>query len=114
MHPPRDLDRTPTAPVVNVYIFNNGVTRHREIKCNQSSCSGVTFKRIQELKRHKKTLHSRHAARFWCPVKGCKRSKMGGGGGGGGGKPFPRKDKMADHFKRMHGDNMGSEGSSRL
>jgi hypothetical protein len=110
MPPFRDLDRTPIAPVVNIYFFNNGVTRHDEIKCNQSSCSGLTFKRIQELNRHKKALHSRHAVRFWCPVKECKRSKMGGGGG----KPFPRKDKMADHCKRMHGDKMGSEGSSRL
>jgi hypothetical protein len=98
---PIDHDANPAHTIIG-YILSNGITRHDRFKCRQPSCSGVTFKRIQDLKRHNNTHHSRHAGRFWCPVDGCARSMKSGG------NPFPRKDKMIDHLERVHADKVGS------
>jgi hypothetical protein len=105
---PSDLIPTQTehdvlpAPIIIGYVLSNGITRHDKLKCHQPPCSGVTFKRIQDLKRHNNARHNRHAARFWCPVDGCPRSIKSGG------NPFPRKDKMIDHLERAHADKVGS------
>jgi hypothetical protein len=94
-----------TAPVVIGYVLSNGTARHDKFKCYKLSCAGVTFKRIQELKRHNNAHCDRGAVRFSCPVDGCGRSMKSGS------RAFPRKDKMIDHLERVHGDKIGSGGS---
>ncbi|KAH7394375.1 hypothetical protein BKA66DRAFT_400147, partial [Pyrenochaeta sp. MPI-SDFR-AT-0127] len=79
-------------------ILSNGVSRHEKYKCYQPACSGLTFGRLAELKRHHATRHER--PKFFCPVDGCERSLKNGGRG------FPRKDKMVDHLERKHADKV--------
>jgi hypothetical protein len=70
-------------PTIIGYILSNGMPRHDTYKCHESSCSRVTFTRLQDLKRHNE------------------RSMKSGG------HAFPRKDKMIAHLERVHADKMG-------
>jgi hypothetical protein len=92
---------TPINQTMIGYILSNGVSRQDTYKCHDLSCSQVTFKRLQDLKRHNNSRHNRHGARFWCPVDGCERSMKSGG------RAFPRKDKMVDHLEKKHADKVG-------
>jgi hypothetical protein len=56
-------------------ILSNGEVRNDRFKCHVPSCSGVSFGRLAELKRHHTCRHGGHEGktpRFWCPVDGCK------------------------------------------
>ncbi|KAF2853499.1 hypothetical protein T440DRAFT_552737 [Plenodomus tracheiphilus IPT5] len=93
----------PTAPlnpehIVLGYILSNGHTKDDKYKCHVTSCTGETFGRLKDLKRHNVSRHNRERAVHWCPVDGCGRSKMIGG------RAFPRKDHMINHLERMHVD----------
>jgi hypothetical protein len=78
-------------------LFSNGEMGQDHFKCLAPGCFNKTFRRAGELRRHHKTTHAAAGGkpRFWCPVEGCKRSRVGG-------KAFPRKDKMHDHLGRVH------------
>ncbi|OCL11075.1 hypothetical protein AOQ84DRAFT_287980, partial [Glonium stellatum] len=64
--------------------------------CHSRVCSGLSFNRLADLKRHHNSFHSSKGERFWCSADGCHRSQ--------GGKPFPRKDKRDEHVRTMHSD----------
>jgi hypothetical protein len=83
-------------------LFSNGDTSQDHFKCLAPGCFNKTFRRVVELRRHHMTKHAAVGTkpRFWCPVEGCKRSKMGG-------EAFPRKDKMHDHLERVHASIVG-------
>ncbi|KAF2878545.1 hypothetical protein BDV95DRAFT_478826, partial [Massariosphaeria phaeospora] len=81
-------------------ILSNGTVRNDKYECHIPACSGTTFGRLADLKRHHATRHAETKPEFWCPVEGCVRSLDGGG------HSFPRKDKMEDHFERIHGGEM--------
>jgi len=62
--------------------------------CSEPQCYGRTFGRRQELVRHYNGAHAPPDAgnMFWCAVPGCDR----------GVRPFPRKDKLNDHVRKVH------------
>jgi|SRR5579871_3700842 len=66
--------------------------------CNKPRCSGITFARLSELKRHIKTQHIK-AEIFWCNYAGCRRSRTSRAEDG---KPFSRKDKRNEHERSVH------------
>jgi hypothetical protein len=70
----------------DVYVF----------ECSATNCH-KTFGRWYDFKRHYDGAHSSEGPEHWCTVGGCDRSKAVGG------RPFPRKDKLNDHVKKMHG-----------
>ncbi|KAF2854096.1 DUF339-domain-containing protein [Plenodomus tracheiphilus IPT5] len=62
-------------------------------KCGDLGCSDKSFGRWTDLKRHYEGAHAvARRATFWCAVQGCDRSEAFGD------RPFPRKDKLADHL----------------
>jgi hypothetical protein len=85
-------------------IFSNGETGQDQYRCVVPGCNNKTFGRLAELKRHHAGKHAAvgRKPQFWCPVKGCERSRAGQG------EAFPRRDKMFDHLSRMHPDIVGS------
>ncbi|KAI9684548.1 MAG: hypothetical protein M1822_005636 [Bathelium mastoideum] len=63
-------------------------------RCEWPGCN-VTFSRPYERDRHVQSQHLGQG-QVWCSVSGCKRSVACGG------KPFPRRDKLNEHVRRMH------------
>jgi hypothetical protein len=57
------------------------------------------FNRAAELRRHKDSVHNLNPPQYFCAVPGCDRAS----------RPFPRKDKLADHTARVHGQSTTSE-----
>lgn len=66
-------------------------------QCHGASCHGRTFGRWPDFTRHYNGAHSAAPTVYWCHVEGCPRSKAARN------RPFPRKDKLNDHAKSMHG-----------
>lgn len=89
----------PQPTIIGVFL-SNGIARHDQYRCHVLTCSGATFGRLADLKRHAASRHERNA-RFWCPVDGCERSMKIGG------RSFPRKDKMMSHLESVHAARMG-------
>ncbi|CAO2653195.1 Nn.00g026060.m01.CDS01 [Neocucurbitaria sp. VM-36] len=67
-------------------------------KCSIPECADKTFRRWYELKRHYNGAHTAEGEgeAFWCEVVGCVRSALACG------RPFPRKDKLHDHMRKIH------------
>ena len=76
--------------------FIGSVLSNGKYACNNESCSGQTFGRPWELRRHHTTLHAADKPSFWCHDPACHRSA------GGGGEAFHREDKLTAHVKSMH------------
>ncbi|KAF7671019.1 hypothetical protein GT037_010800 [Alternaria burnsii] len=60
--------------VVIGVILSNGEVRGDQHRCNARACSGMTFGRLADLKRHHSSLHGGAGGkgqRTWCPVDGC-------------------------------------------
>lgn len=60
--------------VVIGVILSNGEVRGDQYRCNARACSGMTFGRLADLKRHHSSLHGGAGGkgqRTWCPVDGC-------------------------------------------
>jgi hypothetical protein len=63
--------------VVIGVILSNGEVRGNQYRCNARACSGMTFGRLADLKRHHSSRHGgagRKGQRTWCPVDGCESS----------------------------------------
>jgi hypothetical protein len=71
----------------NTYMF----------RCSNSACRGKTFSRWYDLRRHYNGAHAIMPIVYWCEDEGCSRSEPAGD------RPFPRKDKLADHVEKIHG-----------
>jgi uncharacterized Zn-finger protein len=50
------------------------------------------FNRTAEMRRHKDSVHNLNPPQYFCEEPGCERAS----------RPFPRKDKLADHTARVH------------
>jgi hypothetical protein len=101
----RRSDPSPKRVILGLLIINNDGDNER-YECPLPACTGKTFGRAAELKRHHVSCHDgfgNKKAQYWCPVSGCERSKTGDQGS------FPRKDKMIDHLERMHKDEVSGE-----
>lgn len=83
--------------VVIGVILSNGSVRNDKYRCHEPLCSGATFNRLADLKRHHSTRHAEARPEYWCPIDGCPRSLNGGE------EAFSRRDKMKDHLRRVHG-----------
>jgi hypothetical protein len=68
-------------------------------QCRQKKSRG----RPQDYPRHYNAAHAIVEVPYWCPQRGCKRSR--------GGKAFTRKDHMVTHARTQH--NIAIGGSSR-
>lgn len=66
-------------------------------KCSMPGCEDKTFGRWYDLRRHYRSVHETREEVFWCKTPGCERSETVGD------RPFPRKDKLANHVQKMHG-----------
>jgi hypothetical protein len=77
--PGHESPRGPTANnnsehMVIGIILSNGEVRGDQYRCNARACSGMTFGRLADLKRHHSSLHGGAGGkgqRTWCPVDGC-------------------------------------------
>ncbi|KAF2824778.1 hypothetical protein CC86DRAFT_266303, partial [Ophiobolus disseminans] len=67
-----------------------------KFKCLEQRCSRKTFNRQAELRRHYDTTHAPRKPEYWCRVASCQRSHANGG------YPFPRRDKLRDHMRKVH------------
>lgn len=56
----------------------------------------TSCRRKSDLRRHEATVHRTHKV-YWCPVLECDRSSHHVVG-----RPFPRKDKRDEHFRKIH------------
>lgn len=76
-------------------------------RCSAPGCNSGTFSRWHELKRHFNGSHTAQGVgdEFWCEVLWCERSR-------GGGYPFPRKDKLEDHVRKVHTSVVGTASSN--
>jgi hypothetical protein len=78
-------------------IYRNEDTGAYFYQCCNRRCSDRSFRRLYDLGRHHDGRHSSEGPRFWCIVPGCDRSAAVGG------RSFPRKDKLSDHVRKVHG-----------
>lgn len=95
---PSNHTQNPAQPHVPIgTVLSNGDASQDRYQCHYSTCSHISFGRTAELRRHNKCQHSSGESRpqFWCPEDGCERSRVG--------EAFTRKDKMRDHYARIHG-----------
>ena len=92
------MDTTLSTPTMEARIPSIEVTRNdgESIRCD--ICQ-KEFKRAAELRRHEDSVHSQNPQQYFCKVPGCDRAS----------RPFPRKDKLADHTARVHGQSTTSE-----
>jgi len=65
----------------------------RPYKCPITGCKVKDFSNAGDLRRHRREVHTSPA--FTCPVVTCKRYRKG----------FGRKDNLAQHLERTHGEN---------
>jgi hypothetical protein len=72
-------------------VLNNG-----EFTCTNDRCTGITFRRCAELRRHYETLHDTNRVDFWCDIPTCRRSK------GHGREAFHRMDNLVAHMRTAH------------
>jgi hypothetical protein len=75
--------------------FKHIVHRDR-VHCAWTGCE-KTFGRLQDLVRHHNSVHELTTP-FWCPVSSCSRSESFPHHR----RPFPRKDKLDSHLKKVH------------
>jgi hypothetical protein len=100
---PADLIAAPPPGITNdsnVMIgsmYSTGSPDSYIFKCHDPKCANLTFGRSYEMKRHYNGAHATAPTIYWCEVEGCPRSKVAGD------RPFPRKDKVKDHFESVHG-----------
>ncbi|KAH7070566.1 hypothetical protein BKA63DRAFT_555667 [Paraphoma chrysanthemicola] len=66
-------------------------------RCSLPRCRRRTFGRWCDFDRHYNGAHAAVKTVFWCPVADCPRNEDEGT------RPFPRKDKMMDHARKVHG-----------
>ncbi|KAH4184565.1 hypothetical protein HBI81_242760 [Parastagonospora nodorum] len=66
-------------------------------QCRSSTCHDRTFSRWPDFTRHYNGAHATTPTVYWCDVEGCPRGKAARN------RPFPRKDKLNDHAKSIHG-----------
>lgn len=92
-----------TEYIVIGMILSNGTPRDHQYKCHFDACSGTTFRRLADLKRHHTVHHSTAPPQFWCDVPWCERSVERGN------RPFARRDKLVDHVVRVHERTLRNE-----
>lgn len=72
-----------------------------KFKCSDPDCVGLRFGRQADFRRHFTNAHAAKILEFFCPVRGCERSKhpskKSKGRSFGG-----RKDKMKEHVQNVH------------
>jgi hypothetical protein len=89
----------------DTFAVIGSVLMNGKFKYNHTQCEYKSFSRPAELKRHNITTHASQKSEHWCPILGCKRSMAMGI------KAFPRKDKLKDHLRQMHGQALRADGS---
>ena len=77
-----------------------------KIPCSWPKCT-KTFTRQPDLDRHRDTIHLK-TKQFWCTAPGCNRSESYAGVK----RPFPRKDKLNDHVRKVHEATARPNGAS--
>lgn len=90
--PPSDSD----SEQVHAYVLASG-----KFKCSDPECEDLRFGRQADFKRHFTNTHADRVLEFFCPIRGCERSKnpvkRSKGRSFGG-----RKDKMQEHVQTVH------------
>ena len=87
----------PPPPPPPIIITKEGHTSSlSKLVCSYPTCSGISFGRLMDLKRHHESFHTN--AVLWCPAFDCPRNAMYGD------DPFPRirRDKLMDHIRKVH------------
>ncbi|KAH8637862.1 hypothetical protein IG631_05632 [Alternaria alternata] len=85
------MDTTPSTPTMVVNELSTEVIRQEGENIRCDICQ-KEFNRAAELRRHKDSVHNLNSLQYFCEVPGCDRAS----------RPFPRKDKLADHTARVH------------
>lgn len=92
------MDTTPSTPTIVISEPSTEALRKdgENVRCD--ICQ-KEFNRAAELRRHKDSVHNLNPPQYFCAVPGCDRAS----------RPFPRKDKLADHTARVHTQSTASE-----
>jgi uncharacterized Zn-finger protein len=92
------MDITPSKPTIVTSEPSTEALRKdgESVRCD--ICQ-KEFNRAAELRRHNDSVHNLNPPQYFCEVPGCDRAS----------RPFPRKDKLADHTARVHGHSTTSE-----
>ncbi|KAH4112882.1 hypothetical protein HBI46_158950 [Parastagonospora nodorum] len=92
-------DRTPNlaTSVMLGGIYGYPTSDVLTFRCHHANCHDQEFSRWPDYKRHYNGAHATIPTIYWCDVEECPRSKAPGN------RPFPRKDKLNDHAKSIHG-----------
>ncbi|KAF2125840.1 hypothetical protein P153DRAFT_94865 [Dothidotthia symphoricarpi CBS 119687] len=77
-------------------VYSPGSSSTAVFSCQSPGCAGRTFSRWPDFKRHYDGAHALEKTIYWCHVSECERSEADGK------SPFPRKDKMKDHVRKVH------------
>jgi hypothetical protein len=85
-----------TAGFILCSVYRLDGTDTMTFHCQVPGCSNH-FARWPDFLRHYNGAHAIVKKVYWCPSVGCIRSQ------GPGNVPFPRKDKMLDHARQVHG-----------
>jgi hypothetical protein len=89
------MSHTPSKRMIGT-IYHQAGSSDYIFKCPSSRCKHKAFTRWYDLRRHYDGTHANNGPVFWCQVHGCERSDLEGG------RPFPRKDKLSDHVRKVH------------
>ena len=95
---PVNMDRRLSTPTMVTSGLSSEVLRKEGESIRCDICQ-KEFSRAAELRRHKDSVHNLDPPQYFCEVPGCDRAS----------RPFPRKDKLADHTARVHGQSTTSE-----
>jgi hypothetical protein len=100
-------EKAPLTGTVEPQAMIGSVHRDQEtsaysFKCCDLKCNHKTFRRMYDLARHYDGTHATAGPEFWCVADGCERSAFVGD------RPFPRKDKLKDHVRKVHGGMVGT------
>ncbi|RYN70786.1 hypothetical protein AA0117_g10169 [Alternaria alternata] len=92
------MDTTPSTPTIVTSGPSTEALRKdgENVRCDICQKG---FNRAAELRRHKDSVHNLNPPQYFCAVPGCDRAS----------RPFPRKDKLADHTARIHGQSTTSK-----
>ncbi|KAK1770745.1 hypothetical protein QBC33DRAFT_215051 [Phialemonium atrogriseum] len=102
-NPYQDMPDTPLYPMSPTFDSGGGSSDGRQYVCLAAGCEHVPFKRVTDLDRHYKSVHTRDEDKdkFFCDYKKCPRSQ----------DPFYRPERLRNHLRDYHKEDLPKKGT---